>query len=470
MHAAANCAGTPTSTVRHGPAALRRYFRVASGDIQLRFAQPHGKTMATVIDAPTIEYRFSRSAGLQRSAIRELLRDASRPGMISLAGGMPQAALFDVATIRKSVLDALEHAPRQALQYGPTEGQESLQMALVAHLSKRAIQVSRDSIQVTTGSQQALDLIARAFLDAGDRVALEVPTYLAAVQAFDLRGARYLQIPAAADGADVERLEAALAADRGNPPPKLAYVVSNFANPTGGSLSVERRLALLRWAVARQVFLVEDDPYGDLRFSGHAAPPLWVLAQRLPGAAAWCGYVSSLSKTVAPGLRIGWMLLPPVVANTVARIKQALDLHSSSFAQEVAARYLQTGELERRLPTVRRTYAAQCAALCAALRHHLPDEIDFSVPEGGMFLWCRFRQPLDTTALLLHAREHGVTFVPGAVFYPGRGDPATLRLSFATCSPDQLHEGARRLELALRSYRASGALQPGRPTCTADAR
>ena len=415
--------------------------------------------MATVIDDSTTGYRFSRSAGVPPSAIRELLRDASRPGMISLAGGMPQAALFDSAAIRAAALDALEHAPRQALQYGPTEGQESLQTALAAHLSRRAIQVSRDSIQVTTGSQQALDLIARAFLDAGDRVALEVPTYLAAVQAFDLRGARYLEIPAAADGADVETLETALAADRGNPTPKLAYVVSNFANPTGASLSVERRLALLRWAAARQVFLVEDDPYGDLRFSGHAAPPLWVLAQRLPGAAPWCGYVSSLSKTVAPGLRIGWMLLPPVVANTVARIKQALDLHTSSFAQEVAARYLQTGELERRLPAMRRTYAVQCEALCTALRDHLHDEIDFSIPDGGMFLWCRFRERLDTAALLVHAREHGVIFVPGTVFYPNRGDSATLRLSFATCSPEQLHEGARRLKLALRACRASTAPQ-----------
>ena len=424
--------------------------------------------MATAISDPRIEYRFSRSARVQSSAIRELLRDASRPGMISLAGGMPQADLFDIAGIRQATLDVLEHAPRQALQYGPTEGQESLQTALAAHLSKRAIQVSCTSIQVTTGSQQALDLIARAFIDAGDRIALEVPTYLAAVQAFDLRGARYLEIPATTDGADVESLESALAADRGSPAAKLAYVVSNFANPTGASLSVERRLALLRWAVARQVFLIEDDPYGDLRFCGHAAPPLWVLAQRMPGAAPWCGYVSSLSKTVAPGLRIGWMILPPAVANTVVRIKQALDLHTSSFAQEVAARYLLTGELERRLAVVRRTYAAQCAALCAALHEHLGDEIAFSIPAGGMFLWCRFRERLDTAALLVHAREHGVIFVPGAAFYPEGADPATLRLSFATCSAEQLREGARRLKLALRAYRDSDA--SGRPTCTAGAR
>lgn len=415
--------------------------------------------MATLISESIPEYRFSRRAAVQPSAIRELLRDASVPGMISLAGGMPQPQLFDVEGIRQATLETLQHAPSQALQYGPTEGQESLRRALAVHLSQRAIRVSPDSIQVTTGSQQALDLIARAFLDEGDRVALEVPTYLAAVQAFDLRGAQYLEIPAAADGAAVDSLESALAADRGNPVPKLAYVVSNFANPSGASLSVERRLALLRWAVARRVFLLEDDPYGDLRFRGHAAPPLWVLAQRMPGAAAWCGYVSSLSKTVSPGLRIGWMVLPPRVANTVTRIKQALDLHTSSLTQEVAARYLLTGELERRLDTVRRTYAEQCEALCAALHDRFKGEITFSVPDGGMFLWCRFRERIDTATLLAHAREHGVIFVPGTVFYPRGGDPATFRLSFSTCSADELREGVRRLELALRACRDSGAMK-----------
>ena len=404
--------------------------------------------MSTFID----EYRFSRRAALQPSAIRALLRGAHEPGMISLAGGMPQAALFDVPGIREAASSALQE-PRKALQYGPTEGQESLQTALAAHLLKRGIRVSPASIQVTTGSQQALDLIARAFVDEGDRVALEVPTYLAAVQAFDLQGARYLEIPSAADGAEVDRLESALWQDRG-PAPKLGYVVSNFANPTGATWSVERRLALLRWAVARQVFLLEDDPYGELRFRGNAPPPLWVLAQRLPGAAAWCGYASSLSKTVAPGLRIGWIVAPPPVTNVITRIKQALDLHTSSLTQEIAARYLRSGVLEERLCVTRETYAAQCEALCSALRDSMRDELTFSTPEGGMFLWCRFREPIDTTALLEQARERGVIFVPGSAFYPGGdGDTSTLRLSFSTCSPAELREGVRRLQSALCAYR-----------------
>lgn len=404
------------------------------------------------------QYRFSRLAAVQPSAIRELLRDAHRPGMISLAGGLPQAALFDVPGLRHAAEAVLERQPRKALQYGATEGQESLQSALAAHLLKRGIRVSAPSIQVTTGSQQAIDLIARAFLDEGDCVALEVPNYLAAVQAFDLRGARYLSLPAAPDGAGVERLEAQLAAYRG-PAPKLAYLVSNFANPTGSSWSIERRLALLRWAVAHEVFVLEDDPYGELRFAGTAAPPLWVLAQRLPGATEWCGYASSLSKTVAPGLRIGWAVLPPVVANVVTRIKQALDLHTSSLVQEIAACYLEGGGLEQHLPAARRTYAVQCAALCGALRSSFGDELAFAEPEGGMFLWCRFREPVDTGELLVHARERGVIFVPGSAFHPGGGHADTLRLSFATSSPAELREGVRRLGLALRACRAASDRQ-----------
>lgn len=411
------------------------------------------------------DYRFSRSAAVQPSAIRELLRDAQRPGMISLAGGLPQAALFDVEGIRRATAAVFEQQPRRALQYGATEGQESLQTALSAHLLIRGIRVAPASIQVTTGSQQALDLMARAFLDEGDCVALEVPNYLAAVQAFDLRGACYLSLPVAADGADVERLVAQLSAHRG-PAPKLAYLVSNFANPTGASWSVERRIALLRWAVAHQVFVLEDDPYGELRFAGAPVPPpLWVLAQRMPGAAEWCGYASSLSKIVAPGLRIGWLVLPPRVANVVTRIKQALDLHTSSFVQEIAARYLESGELERHLDIARRSYATQCETLCTALHSCMKNELQFGVPAGGMFLWCRFRDPIDTAELLVHAREQGVIFVPGAVFYPGGGgDSATLRLSFATSAPAELREGVHRLSLALHAYRQA---QPEKSTRSA---
>jgi len=381
-------------------------------------------------------YPFSRTArNIKGSAIRELLRDALQPGVISLAGGLPQARLFDVAGIRAATGAVFDGNARSALQYGATEGQESLQSAVAALMRKRGIDVHPSTILVTTGSQQGLDLIARTFVDEGDTVALQIPTYLAAVQAFDLRGARYARLQR--DGA-----------------PKLAYVVTNFANPTGCCVSLEDRRALLQWAVTHRVFVLEDDPYGELRFSGVAVPSMWELARSIPGATAWCGYASSLSKIVAPGLRIGWLVLPEAVRETVARIKQAMDLHTSSFAQEIASRYLESNELAERLTVARRTYATQCEALVSALRDLFGDELEFTVPEGGMFLWCRFREPVDTAALLPLARECGVIFVPGSVFYPGGGDASTLRLSFSAGSPEELREGARRLRRAHQSMLA----------------
>ena len=326
-------------------------------------------------------------------------------------------------------------------------------------------------------------MIARAFVDEGDVVGLQVPTYLAAVQAFDLRGARYQRVPwemewkgvsgmaterSGASGRWPEGKDGSAPARRaggagrlkgdgtglpksdGAERLKLVYVVSNFANPSGECLSVAERKGLLRWAAANRVFVLEDDPYGELRFAGSALPSMWELAQEIPGAAPWVGYASSLSKIVAPGLRIGWLILPEAVRETVARIKQALDLHTSSFSQEIAAKYLASGKLEGRLEMARRSYAAQCEALASAVREEFGDEVEFKKPEGGMFLWCRFREGIDTTELLPRAREHGVIFVPGAVFYPGGGDASTMRLSFSAVSPDDLREGVRRLGRAVR--------------------
>ncbi|HEY4214187.1 MAG TPA: PLP-dependent aminotransferase family protein [Steroidobacteraceae bacterium] len=399
-------------------------------------------------------YSFSRTAqSVQGSAIRELLRHALTPGVISLAGGLPNAELFDVDGLRAATHAMFESNARVALQYGATEGQESLQTAIAALVRKRGINVHPSSVLVTTGSQQGLDLIARAFVDEGDVVGLQVPTYLAAVQAFDLRGARYLRLPWEMewkgvsgmahrhDGAGRPRMDGA---DR----PKLAYVVSNFANPSGECLSLAERRALLRWAAANRVFVLEDDPYGELRFAGSPLPSMWELAQEIPGAPPWVGYASSLSKIVAPGLRIGWLILPEAVRETVARIKQALDLHTSSFSQEIAARYLASGELEGRLEIARPRYAVQCEALASAVQEEFGDELEFKKPEGGMFLWCRFREPIDTAELLPVAREHGVIFVPGSVFHPGGGDASTMRLSFSTVSPEALLEGVRRLSNA----------------------
>lgn len=384
---------------------------------------------------------ISSAAGrIASSDIRDLLKYAQQPGMISLAGGLPAAELFDVEGLRTSA-ERVFTAPVSALQYGMTEGQAGLREQLAHLMARRGCAVQAQNILVTAGSQQALYLLARALLNEGDGVVLERPSYLAAIQAFALTGARLVGVPGDAQGMAVEALIAQAGALR----PKLVYVVSNFANPSGACLSLERRRQLLRWAANNRVFVLDDDPYGALRYRGEALPSLLALARDIPGAEDCCGYVSSLSKTVAPGLRLGWMVLPPALHEAAAKVKQALDLHTSSLAQEVAAQYLASDRLTGHLQRVRNDYRDRCAALAAALRTTFGSAIDFTEPEGGMFLWARLRSGIDTRQLLDRARRRGVIFVPGDTFYTEQPERATLRLNFTAGTPAQLREGVARL-------------------------
>jgi len=390
-----------------------------------------------------------RVASMRSSAIRDLLHDAQRPGMLSLAGGLPAAELFDVEGIERAFAQVMREAPRQALQYGATEGQPSLRDSLATLMSQRGADVPPGQIVVTAGSQQAIDLLARALLDPGERVALERPSYLAALQAFSLSGAKFVALPADAEGAQLEHLF-----DPSTPRPKLVYLVTNFANPTGATLSLERRRALLDWAVRNRVVVVEDDPYGELRVRGAACPPLVALARDVPGAAHWCVYVSTLSKVLSPGLRIGFAAMPDWLRDAVVRVKQALDLQTGSLAQEVADRYLRSGRLAERLPQLRAAYRERRDALCEALAAGFGDALRFQRPDGGMFVWARFADGADASALLPLALDEGVIFVPGAAFYDEAPDLSTLRLSYATLAPAQLRDAVGRLS---RAYRRLGA-------------
>lgn len=410
-----------------------------------------------------------RVATMRSSAVRDLLHDARRPGMLSLAGGLPAPDLFDVEGLRAAVDAALAQAPREALQYGTTEGDTALRALLAAGLRARGAAVADDAPLVTTGSQQALDLVARALLEPGDGVVVERPGYLAALQVFALTEARCVGVAGDAHGLRVADLPE-LAAEAGRQDPagwqdgasasraggrlKLAYVVTNFANPTGATLSLARRIALLEWAVRNRVFVLEDDPYGGLRVEGEHLPPLLALAERVPGAADWCGYVSSLSKVLAPGLRIGYAVLPEWLRGPVIRTKQALDLHTSTLAQAIAARYLAGGRLEARMPAMREAYRERRDALCEALAAAFGDTLQLSRPDGGMFVWARFADGTDTTCLLPVARDAGMIFVPGEAFHDAAPDRATLRLSFATATPTQLAEAVSRLASAHRALRA----------------
>lgn len=385
-----------------------------------------------------------RRQPLRSSAVRDLLADAHRPGMISLAGGLPAADLFDSKVFSTLAADLLAHSPQEALQYGLTAGQPRLQAAVRVLVKERGIVAPPSDPLITTGSQQAIDLLARAFIEPGDTVVMERPSYLAALQVFSLVDADVLGVPTDEHGMCLP-LPAGPALGRA----KLVYTVTNFANPSGVTMSRERRLALLRWAVANRVFVIEDDPYGELRFSGRPVPALVTLAAEVPGASDWCGYVSTLSKILAPGLRVGFALLPDWVRARVEQIKQAMDLHTSTLCQELAARYLETGRLAGFLERARALYRERCEALSASLRTELGSRVRFNRPEGGLFLWAELEPGIDTALLLARARELGVIFVPGSAFFADSGPRNALRLSFSSADPTQLHEAVRRLRAAL---------------------
>ncbi|MCB6185211.1 PLP-dependent aminotransferase family protein [Leeia sp. TBRC 13508] len=396
---------------------------------------------------------LSIAANRTRSSdVRELLKYAQLPGMISLAGGLPDPALFDVAGIDAATAEVFANEARSALQYGQTDGQVSLREAVTGLMKQRGANVAPENVLITSGSQQALDLVARSILNEGDFVAVERPSYLAALQIFHLLGAETVSIPVDGDGAVVDAL-LSLPADK--PKPKLLYLVSNFANPSGATLTLARREKLVRWAVENEVFVLEDDPYGALRYRGSPEVPLVALAEKVPGALEWVGYLSSFSKIMAPGLRIGWAVLPAVLHDACVRIKQALDLHTSTFNQAIAARYLASGRLESHLDTVCKVYGERAEALASALTEAFGDKLRFNRPDGGMFLWGRFEDGTNARELLYIAREKGMIFVPGDVFYPDTPDTSAIRFSFVTVDNAGLLEGVKRLKAAYDEMKQS---------------
>lgn len=397
----------------------------------------------------------SRMRSVSSSAIRDLLKHATEPGMISLAGGLPAPDLFDLEGLSKASADVMRELPITALQYGVTAGQPELRRALADLMATRGAKVDPARLIVTTGSQQGIDLMARVMLDPGDVVCLERPSYLAAIQTFALSEARFIGVDVDAEGMKVDELETLLQREE---KPKLIYTVATFANPSGATMALARRKKLLELAVKYKVFVLEDDPYGELRSRGTPLPPLIALAKDIPGAEAWCGYLSTLSKILAPGFRIGWLVLPAQLVNYVEIAKQGLDLHTSTFTQAVAARYLDSGRLHERLPAIRASYQARNQALVAALDKHLHGALDYIQPDGGMFLWARWNDArIHSTELLQYAIAEKMIFVPGEHFYANEPLQHTIRLSFATPTPEQIDEGIRRLAVAVEKQ-AKGKL------------
>ena len=393
-----------------------------------------------------------RLNNVETSAIRELFKLLGKPGIISFAGGFPDSAMFDVAGIREASNLALQEEPGATLQYGATEGYQPLREQLAQFMqSKGAQAVAPEQLIVTTGSQQALDLLGKTMINPGDKVIVEGPTFLATIQCFRLYGAHLISAPVDAHGVQTAQLEALIAEHR----PKLVYLIPTFGNPSGAMLSLERRKKVLELAVQYQTLVVEDDPYGDLYFGDAPPPSMLALSAQVPGSRDWLVHCGSLSKVLSPGLRIGWMVGPPELLARSTMCKQFSDAHTSTFAQATAARYLQAGRMPATLAHVRAVYGERAMAMGKALRVHLGAAIDFVQPQGGLFVWARLTGAQgalqDGAELARRAIGQGVAFVPGAPFYASDPDNATLRLSFATADVAKIEEGIARLGAALRA-------------------
>jgi 2-aminoadipate transaminase len=379
-----------------------------------------------------------RLSGATSSPVRDILALTERPGMVSFAGGLPAPDLFDRSGLQAAFTAVLsEESGARALQYSTTEGDPLLRRLIAQRLTERGLDTAADDLLITSGSQQALTLVAAVLLEPGDRVLVEEPSYLAALQCFALAGAQAVPVPCDDHGLDPDALDALIAEHR----PTLLYTVPTFHNPTGRTLSAERRHALAEVSQRTGLWVVEDDPYGELRYSGEAVPAVASLPQAHERTLA----ISTLSKIAAPGLRIGWVRAPRMLLRSLTIAKQAADLHSSTVDQAAAARWLATTDLAAHIERLRTEYGARRDALLSGLSDALPSGSTHNHPDGGMFVWARLPDSWDAGALLARALERDVAYVPGAPFFTGSADPATLRLSFTAHPPEGIALGLERL-------------------------
>ncbi len=378
-----------------------------------------------------------RAQRMNPSVIREILKVTEKPGIISFAGGLPSPKTFPVQAFAAACATVLKNDGPAALQYAASEGFPALREWVANSLPWK---VDPAQVLITTGSQQALDLIAKILIDKGSRVLVETPTYLGALQAFTPMEPEFVSIASDAEGIDVGDLRAKAQGAR------FLYVLPNFQNPTGNTMSEARRAALSAAAAQLGLPIVEDNPYGDLWFD---APPPAPLAARNPEG---CIYMGSFSKTLAPGLRLGFLVAPKALYPKLLQAKQAADLHTPSFNQRMVAEVLKDGFIDRHVPTIRALYKAQRDAMLAALEKNLAGTgVQWNMPDGGMFLWVKLPVGMDAAALLPKAVERNVAFVPGAAFYSDSEQKNTLRLSFVTASSEQINEGVAALAQVIKA-------------------
>ena len=406
-------------------------------------------------------HRFAqRTKAVKSSTIRELLKLTQRPEVISFAGGLPAPEVFPVERFQNACQRVLQSKGAMALQYSASEGYTPLREYIAQKMARYGIIASAENVLITTGSQQALDLIGKLLINRGDRVLVEAPTYLGALQAFNVYGAEYVSVPIDHDGLCTGQLDEALRSG-----PKFMYVLPNFQNPGGVTLSEPRRHELVLLADKYGIPIIEDDPYGQLRYEGEHLPSLLVLdrdnLRRDDG--YHLGnviYLSTFSKTLAPGVRLGWIVAPPEVISKLVQLKQGADLHSSTFDQMVAYEVVHDGYLDEHVKKIRAIYRERRDVMLDALKEYFPHEVTWTHPQGGLFLWVTLPEGLDMDRLFQAAVRENVAFVPGDCFYPdGAEGNRHMRLNFSHSTPQMIREGIRRLGLAVA--RELAAHHPG---------
>jgi 2-aminoadipate transaminase len=408
-----------------------------------------------------------RTLGIKSSAIRELLKLTQKPEIISFGGGLPAPDVFPVKRFDEACHKVLAEHGALALQYGPTEGYQPLREMIARNITRYGIAAKAENVLITSGSQQALDLIGKLLINRGDRILVEAPTYLGALQAFNVYGAQYVPVPVDDDGLITDQVDSSLRSG-----PKFMYVLPNFQNPSGVTLSEGRRHQLILLADKYGIPIVEDDPYGQLRYEGEHIAPLVVLDRenlRRDGGFTLGNviYLSTFSKTLAPGIRLAWIVAPEDVVSKLVLLKQAADLHTSTFSQYVAYEVARDGFLDQHVKLIRQVYRERRDAMLQALREYFPPEVTWTHPKGGLFLWVTMPEGTDSETLFRAALAENVAFVPGDSFYANdsREGSRHMRLNFSYSQPDLIREGIRRLSVAVKmqlrgSHQPSAASHP----------
>ena len=397
------------------------------------------------------DHRYAeRTKRMKSSAIRELLKLTEQPDVISFAGGLPSPDVFPVKEIEAACVKVLREQGAQALQYGSTEGYLPLREMITRHTIRYNLPVTSDNILITSGSQQALDLLGKILLNHGDRVVVESPTYMGALQAWNAYGAEYVSVRCDENGMITDELEEALRTG-----PKFIYILPNFQNPTGSTLATERRMKLVELADKYGVPIIEDDPYGQLRFEGEHLPSVVKLDGILHGDGDACYrgnviYLSTFSKILSPGLRLAWVIAPPEVIRKLALAKQGADLHTATFNQVVAYEVGHGGFIDQHVKTICSVYKERRDVMLDALDEFMPEGVNWSHPKGGLFLWATLPEKISTETMFQKAVDQKVAYVPGGSFHPNGCGDNTMRLNFSYACPERIIEGISRLGMVIR--------------------